>query len=201
MYKIAAFITFDKNLEKKILYQKFNVKKKFGNQTYLNHPVHLTLFTININKLTLLKKIYKNFNKKNLKNNFIVQIKKPGVFFNDPITKGHTLYYNLKKNNFLMKAQMKHLRFINRHLLVKKDKNNFNNRILDNNYKKYGFPFAGKIWIPHITIASINGVKEDDKYIKKFLKSKINYKSIIKDIEFYKVSNDKHQFLFKTNIN
>ena len=50
MYKVAAFIKFDKKIEKKILQQKKLVKKRFGNQTYLNHPVHLTLFTLNIKK-------------------------------------------------------------------------------------------------------------------------------------------------------
>ena len=58
MYKIAAFITFEKIFEKKILSHKSIVKKKFGNQIYLNHPVHLTLFTIYIKTITQLKKIY-----------------------------------------------------------------------------------------------------------------------------------------------
>ncbi len=200
MYKIAAFITFDKSLEKKVLRQKFLVKRKFGNQIYLNHPVHLTLFTINIKKLSSLKKIYQKFNNKILKNTFTIQINKTGVFLNDPLTKGHTLYYGLKQNNLLMQAQMKHLKFINRHLSVEKNKKIFNSTKLENNYKKYGFPFAGKIWVPHITVASINGIKEDHVFIQKFLKSKINCKSVLKKIEFYKVNNDNHQFLFRTNI-
>ena len=40
MYKIAAFITFNKTIEKNILSKKTKVKVKFGNQIYLNHPVH-----------------------------------------------------------------------------------------------------------------------------------------------------------------
>ena len=201
MYKIAAFITFEKIFEKKILSHKSIVKKKFGNQIYLNHPVHLTLFTINIKTITQLKKIYLDKNNKDSKKNLIVQVNKAGVFLNDPLTKGHTLYFGLKKNNLLMQNQMKHLKFINKHLFVEKNRDKFDNKILNNNYKKYGFPFAGKIWIPHITIASIRRIKENNLFIKKFLKSKINYKSAIKNIEFYRVSKDKHQFLFKTKIN
>ena len=60
MYKIAAFIEFDKKITRKILNQKQIVKKKFGNQIYLNHPVHLTLFTINIKNINKLRKIYSN---------------------------------------------------------------------------------------------------------------------------------------------
>ena len=58
MYKIAAFITFNKKINQKILYKKKS-KKKFGHQMYLDHPVHLTLFTITINKITILKTLYK----------------------------------------------------------------------------------------------------------------------------------------------
>ena len=58
MYKIAAFIEFDKKIKKKILKQKKIIKKKFGDQSYLNHPVHLTLFTLKIQKISELKKIY-----------------------------------------------------------------------------------------------------------------------------------------------
>ena len=57
MYKIAAFIEFDNKITKKILNQKKIIKKVFGKQIYLNHPVHLTLFTLKIQKIYELKKI------------------------------------------------------------------------------------------------------------------------------------------------
>ncbi len=200
MYKIAAFITFEKKLEKKIITQKLIVKKKFGDQIYLNHPVHLTLFTIKINKISLLKKIYQKIKRYKLFNSINVQTNKAGVFFNDPLTNGHTLYYSLKKNNLLMKAQLKHLKFINQNIVVEKNKNNFNDRTMNKNYKRYGFPFAGKIWVPHITVSSIGKIKKNNIFIKRFLRSKINFKSSIKFIKFYRVIKDKHQYLFETNI-
>ena len=61
MYKIAAFIKFNKKIENKILFQKKKVKDLFGDQTYLNHPVHLTLFTLKIKKISELKIFYKKF--------------------------------------------------------------------------------------------------------------------------------------------
>ena len=89
MYKIAAFIELNKKIENKILKQKKIVKKKFGNQPYLNHPVHLTLFTLNIKKISELKKIYLNNLKKKSKS-FYIHLNNPGIFYNDPLTKGDT---------------------------------------------------------------------------------------------------------------
>ena len=80
--------------------------------------------------------------------------------------------------------------------MLKKNCNKFKIPILKKNLKKFGFPFAGQVWIPHITIASIKGIRENDKFIKKFLKSKIKLKSQVNEIKFYKIHNDKHHFLF-----
>ena len=60
MINIGAFIEFDKKINNKVLGYKKKVKNKFGNQIYLDHPVHSTLFTIKIKKISELKKIYKN---------------------------------------------------------------------------------------------------------------------------------------------
>ena len=36
------------------------------------------------------------------------------------------------------------------------------------NYKKYGFPFIGKNWKPHLTIASIDKKQNDKKFTKRW---------------------------------
>ena len=201
MYKIAAFIKFNKLIENKVLLQKKKVKKKFGNQMYLDHPVHLTLFTINIKKISALKEIYNKIKPKSKKENIKLHINLAGVFMNDPLTKGHTLFYGVKKSSLLSLAQIKHLKMINNKIYVsKKDFKKINNPLLKKNYFKYGFLFAGKIWLPHITIASIKDVNQDHFFIKNFLKRRVNFKSIAENIEFYRVSNNKHYFLFKTNL-
>ena len=199
MFKIAAFIKFDEKFEKRVLHRKKKVKQKFGNQTYLNHPVHLTLFTLKIKKTSELKKIYLNVSKKPKK--IKLNINSTGIFFNDPLTKGNTIFYSLANNFALKNLQMKNLKLINNKIYVsKKDTDNFDNKILKDNYKKFGFPFSGKIWKPHITIASIKTKKQDNLFIKKFLNEKINHKIFVKNIEFYRVSGDNHYLLFKTNI-
>ena len=196
MYKIAVFIEFDKKITRKILNQKKIVKKKFGNQIYLNHPVHLTLFTLNIKNIDKLKKIY--INKKKIQSKpFLINVTRPGIFYDDPLTGGHTIFYHIKKNDKLNKIQLRHLIKINKNLnIIKKNMNLFKNNILKNNYKKYGFPFIGKIWIPHITIASIKNVTNNNKYIKYFLSTKTNLKCFVTKIKFYKIEKDRHDFLF-----
>ncbi len=196
MHKIAAFIEFDKKITDKILAQKKIVKKKFGNQTYLNHPVHLTLFTLNIKKITELKKIYfSDINHSKRKYN--IYLTKTGIFYNDPLTGGHTFFYKIKKSKSLANLQLKHLDKINKKITVLKKKNNLLKlAVLKKNYKKYGFPFVGKIWIPHTTIASIKNIDTKNEFLTKFLKSKIKLKCQYEKIKFYKIINNKHKFLF-----
>ena len=196
MFKIAAFIEFDKNITRKILLKKETIKKKFGNQIYLNHPVHLTLFTLKIKKITELKEIYKN-EKETLNRSILIHIISPDIFFDDPLTKGHTLFYKIKKNKKIEEIQINHLKKINNKIQVfKKDINIFKIPIFKKNYQRYGFPFVGKIWVPHTTIASIKNIKPNNKFINKFLKSKINMKCLINKINFYKIVKDKHELLF-----
>lgn len=200
MYKIAAFINFDKIFENKVLLQKNKIKKEFGKQIYLDHPVHLTLFTLDIKKISSLRAIY-NKTKINNKKKLEIKINTTGIFANDPLTKGHTLFYGIKKNLLLRAIQMNHLKMINKKIKVlKKNSNIFGNSTLKKNYNKYGFPFAGKVWIPHVTVASIRKINEDHSFINSFLKTKVNHKILIKKIEFYRINNNKHYFLFKTNV-
>ena len=196
MYKIAAFIEFNNKITKKILTQKKIIKKKFGDQTYLNHPVHLTLFTLKIQKISELKKIYLEEKKKKHKP-FIIEVKSSDIFIDDPLTQGHTIFYKIRKSKRIEDIQLTHLKKINKKIKVlKNDLNLFNIPILKKNYKKYGFPFAGKIWIPHTTIASLKNIKPNNKFICRFLKSQMNSKCTVNEIKFYKIVKDKHDFLF-----
>lgn len=197
MYKIAAFFEFNAKINKKILSEKNKVKKKFGNQIYLNHPVHLTLFTLNILKISELRKIYSQ-KKIIYKKPLSIKFDKPGIFYNDPLTNGHTIFYHVKKNKKLHEIQLRNLKEINKKInVIKNEKYSFNNKTLRKNYMKFGFPFAGNIWIPHITIASINKNKKSEPFLKKFLNSKINLKCFVNELSFYKINKNEHKFLFR----
>jgi 2'-5' RNA ligase len=196
MVKIAAFIEFDKKITKKILYQKRIVKKNFGNQIYLNHPVHLTLFVIKIKKISELKEIYKK-QEKNLNKPFFITVTSSDIFINDPLTEGHTIFYRIKKNKKIREVQLKHIKKINENIQVLKNETElFKISVLKKNYERYGFPFVGKIWIPHITIASLKNIEPNHRFLNKFLKSKLDLKCLVSAIRFYKISKNKHDFLF-----
>ena len=199
MYKIAAFIKFNKKIENKVLFYKNRVRLKFGNQTYLNHPVHSTLFTLEIKKIKDLENLYQSLKIRKKTKPQKILVTSTGVFYNDPLTKGHTLYFNIKKSRFLSNLQLKHLKLINQKIKVSKKKIRiFKNQKLKKNYLKYGFAFSGKIWIPHITVASIGGIETNNKFIDNFLNKKIHFNDKINEVEFYKVNKNKHFFLFKT---
>ncbi len=199
MYKIAAFLKLKKANEKKVLNYKKKVKTKFGKQIYLDHPVHLTLFTLRIRSLSKLKTIYLKLNSKKNKKKINLKLYKSAIFYNDPLTNGHTLYFQVMKSKELISAQIKNLIFINKKIKVfKNEANIFENIKLKKNYNKYGFPFAGDIWVPHVTISSINNINTNHKFLKEFLRYKIKLKETIEYIEFYEIKNDKHFFLFKT---
>ena len=154
------------------------------------------MFTLNIEKISDLKKIYFS-NKNHSKKKYNIYFIKPGIFYNDPLTGGHTFFYKVKKSKSLVNLQLKHLNKIKKNITVLKKNNNLLKLpVLKKNYKKYGFPFVGKIWIPHTTIASIKNIDTKNEYLKKFLKSKIKFKCQYKKIKFYKIINNKHKFLF-----
>ena len=151
--KIAIFIEPNYKLNINILYWKKIIKKDIGNQIYLNHPPHLTLFTLNIKKLTCtnflnIKKLIGQYK------SFKIKIKEASSFTNDPITKGQTLHYSLNKNIKLQVLQKKLLHLFKDFRLAGLKKNDLKGA-MKTNYKKYGYPFCGKNWVPHFTIASI----------------------------------------------
>ena len=54
---------------------------------------------------------------------------KPGIFYNDPLTGGHTFFHYIKKNKRISEIQLRHLKKINNKLFVyRKNKNLFKNK-------------------------------------------------------------------------
>ena len=192
---IGFFIEPDKKLKKIIINFKRTVKKNYGNQIYLSHPAHLTLFTITVkrklakDKIIKITKFVKNF--KNIK----IKISKIKFFYSDPQTKGHTMFFSLKKNTSLNNFQMKMIRFLN--LIVESKnivkKNKFGGK-LKKNYKRYGYPFVGKNWIPHFTISSISK-KHNLEKIQSLVKKKISLTCNVKKISIWRINKNQHKKL------
>ncbi len=200
--RIGIFIEPPKNKSRFLYNWKNLVKKKFGRQKYLIHPLHSTVAVF-----TLKKKIDKNFyislkNKMQLFNKFKIIIVKPDIFYNDELTGGDTLFFEIKKNRNLLLFQKKilyHFHLIDKN--ITRDKF-FKNRKFQSNYKTFGFPFVGLDWIPHFTIASIKSTsKKKEQIFEKFLTEKNFNKSMdIKNFSIWEINKDKHKKILQFNL-
>ena len=197
MIKLGVFILPNKKLKNKILLRKIDVKKKFGNQKYLSHPPHCTLCVIHAtNKsLNLIKKneVFTSRYKREFK------IEKSEIFINDPITKGNTLVFKIKKNNFLKNLQLQICNKLKKYTV--KDKKKFKNILMKKNYQRFGYPFVNTNWRPHFTIASISKSSTNKIYFKNFknlkfdkINQKINY------IFFFRIKKNNHKLICSKKI-
>jgi hypothetical protein len=196
MIKLGVFLIPNNKLKKVINNLKREVKKNFGSQKYLNHLPHCTLCVLYVSNLFL-----QSVKKKSLKVQYLKEFKieKTDVFFNDPVTRGNTLIFKIKKNKFLNSMQLQILRLMKKYLIKKKI--NFINLKMKNNFKKYGYPFVNLNWLPHFTIASITKKKNQKIFINNFKNFK-NYipKQKVKYIYFYEIKKQQHKFLWKTKL-
>lgn len=197
MIKLGVFILPNKKLKNKILLKKKDIKKRFGNQKYLSHPPHCTLCVINsTNKsLNLIKKneVFTSRYKREFK------IEKSEIFFNDPITKGNTLIFKIKKNNFLKNLQLQICNKLKKYTV--KDKKKFKNILMKKNYQRFGYPFVNTNWQPHFTIASISKSSRNKIYLQNFKNEKFNkINQKISYIFFFRIKKNNHKLICSKKI-
>ena len=193
--KIGIFIEPPKNRSNFLNNWKKIINKNFGKQKYLTHPLHTTIAVFKLKK-----KINNNFylslkNEMKLFDKFSINISKPGIFYNDALTGGDTLFFGIKKNTKLILFQkliLRHFHQIDSNL--SRDEL-FKNKKFQSNYKNFGLPFVGSDWIPHFTIASVkSNSNEKNKIFKNFLSEKIFNKNIdVKNFSIWKINKDKHK--------
>ena len=174
---------------------KKKIKGIFGNQKYLSHPIHTTIAVFDIKK-TIKKDFFISLKKEmKLYRGFKINITKPSIFYNDPLTNGDTLFFKIKKNTKIILFQKKilsHFKKIDKNILRKLF---FKNRKYQINYKKFGFPFVGRDWVPHFTIASIKSRSKKQKEIyKDFLLEENFHKELyVKQFSIWQINKDKHK--------
>ena len=169
----------DKNLTKLINEQKILVEDSIGNQTYLHHPPHFTLIIFTTDNLDKIILELENLAKKIPKINIV--LKDLYIFYNDSLTNGHTIAYSVSEENIpiLREIQLKTVNAIDKF-----------------NTKKFVYPFIGDVWIPHITLASI----EPDKFdliFDKIKQNSIQGEFLIDSINLYRVG-DENSFLIRS---
>mgnify|MGYP000315151757 FL=1 len=158
---------------------------------FLNHPVHSTVFLFNAHEQDQSQIISRI---KNVKIDFLVGSWK--IFYNDLVTGGDILSVGLIPNTLAF--QFQHdlseslLDFIKTPL--------FYNNVWEGKYKesydRYGFPFVGNHWIPHLTIASLK--KEGKKLIDEIKATTINLnqKQCGGNLALFKILGDNHQLIY-----
>jgi hypothetical protein len=198
MIKIGIFILPDLRLKKEIINFKKKVKSSYGNQIYLDHLPHCSIFVFNTKKKYLKKINQEAKTDIKLRGNF--QLDNTVIFQKDPITKGNTYIFKIKKNDFLKKLQKKIVKkFFN---FPVKSKNIFKNKQMFNNFNKYGYPFINSNWKPHFTISSIHKNKNQKEFKKNFKKYKLNKRKLyLSKINLYLINKNKHKLICQIKIN
>ena len=197
--RIGIFIEPPKNKSNFLNNWKKIIKKNFYKQKYLTHPLHITIAVFKLKK-----KINNNFylslkNEMKLFSKFRINITKPNIFYNDELTGGDTLFFGIKKNPKLILFQKKILKHFNQiDSNISRDEF-FKNKNFQTNYKNFGFPFVGRDWIPHFTIASVKtNSKEKNEIFKNFLLEKnFNTNIDVKNFSIWKINKDKHKKIFQ----
>ena len=121
------------------------------------------------------------------------------IMMKDPITKKNTYIINVEKNKFLIDLKKKILNNFTQYSF--KNNNNFLNKKMSDNYKKYGYPFINSNWKPHFTVASISLKKNQNDFIKKFKKIKFTKRKIyLNKIYLYEIKKDQHKLICKLKL-
>lgn len=196
MIKLGIFILPNSSLEKKIFFLKNKVKKNFGMQTYLNHLPHCTIYVFQATKKSF--KEIKKIVRVTIKQKKSYETFKTDIFLNDPITKKNTFIIKVKKNIFLSKLQKKIIDLFGKYAL--KNTQKFDDKLMNKNYRLYGYPFIKNNWKPHFTIASISQKKNQKNFINKFKLINIRRKHSLKNVSLFQIKKDKHEFICKIKI-
>ena len=127
----------------------------------------------------------------------IIIIKKTGIFPGDPITGGKTIYFGVTKTPFLNMLQSELLKLFFK--FNTSSKMEFKYNWMNKNNKRYGYPFVGKKWIPHLTIASLTSFHNKNKFITCTIFRFLPYISLVLHINLF---NDglNRQIMFSCNI-
>lgn len=188
MIKVGLFIIPDHKTNELIYFHKQNIIKKFGVRPFSNHPPHITLFTIDLSyfkkNYSDITEIINSYKKKPVKSsqNF--------VFYNDLLLKNHnTFVIKVENFNWLRDMQKKLiLNFQNERTYQQKiKKENLDDKMLEN-LNKFGFPFIGSNWIPHITIGALKNNKKELNFISHLLEHPIVFKFNFTQLNIYLIN-------------
>ena len=195
--KIGLFIIPNDELRAVINDKKSRVLEIYDRyQPYVLHPVHLTLFTLEIENSSLYDLGERLENELDGFQSFYICTKTNLIFYNDALTGGHTITLAVEASYNLLKLQFRLIKAANKNLIRPNYKPNKDMpKWFNENNERYGFPFVGEIWSPHLTIASLMNCKMEDKRIADILGKDIEYKSLVDRVSLWCIEDGSHEHL------
>lgn len=193
MTSYAVFIEPDDTLRNYIDKKKLSVVSQLGHQKYVDHPPHMTLFhgALPNSEHWLERLDHPKVGELHLYCNDFQ------VFYDDPLCDGnHTLALKLSGEG-LHQLQMLIANQLQNYVCKKPA--SFTDPSLQKSWDRYGFPFVGNHWIPHMTIASLDK-KHCDDYLRKTLEETLNFHTICTAVSVWRVKGDTHTKLKELSI-
>ena len=194
MPKIGCFIEPTGVLRSEIIQLKTWSRSNFsGSQKYLDHPAHLTLFTLEVKDQSHNEIISKVNRIAESQLAFEIITRNYLIFQNDALTGGHTFTIEVEKSDQLVDLQHNLLKAL-QHLRQPSDYEvNICNDVFHRNLKELGFPFAGEIWKPHFTITSFEKSIENEDKMESFGERKDKQSFLVCGISLWEIENDIHR--------
>lgn len=191
--KLGVFFECSGDLQTSILLLKSHFFKKGIKSKYLDHFAHLTFYVFETASSNL-KTVIDTFSAiKQDFNSFEISISGLNVFEEDILTGLNTLHYEVEKSNNLSQFQLQIVKSLSPYAQVNEMKNFKGN--FHQSYRKWGYPFVGDIWIPHITIGSVDMPKNE--LIDQALKFKIQKTNKFDNLSLFLIEADNHTLLNK----
>ena len=194
MIRLGVFYCLESGLKNDVESFKLFFSSKCEISKYLNHLAHSTIYVFDVeaNKLNDVIFEFEDLQKSLIR--LSSHISKWRVFENDILTSLNTLCLEIELTNELKDLQMSVVESL--HKFHSQNKNiNFEGDLQFSNIK-YGYPFVGDHWIPHITIGSLDIIPERlldySEGLSPFPKEiKIN------NLGLFKIEGDSHKLIKK----
>ena len=173
--------------------EKLRAEKRFPDATYLSHPVHATLFVVDIpphnEVLQPLQAVIRTCQP------VATAVTGWHVFENDVSTGADTVVAMLdptpgfRRLQVLVADALSSLRLI-RNTTEDDDRSwpePFRGSVL-----RYGYPFVGDHWLPHVTVASF---PSDSSYVETVLERKLPAESLtVEKLSLWEIDGDHHRY-------
>jgi len=161
---------------------------------YLNHPVHCTFFLL-IADIQDEKHIITKFEHCcNSLSKFSIEFGQWYIFKSDAATGGDTITLAIKPTDALFQSQEKIAFAL---IPYKKKSVNYPNTwkgVYQEAHEQWGFPFVGKHWLPHISIASVS--EKGKEIVAEITNSKSIPKSdFLTNLSLFRIIDQTHEHL------